>query len=110
MCLRVHVCFDSWEQPTSNIDIFLSLTRCLQHIMANKVVSDDKTSIEIVSPELESRVEVTEDEEFGGTEERKRMERKLLWRLDCRMSSLIVLYILNYVCVFPSFSSSFALN
>lgn len=37
------------------------------------------------------------DEEFGGTEERIRIERKLLWKLDCRMSIMIVIYILNYV-------------
>ena len=37
------------------------------------------------------------DEEFGGTEERKKLERKLLRKLDMRMSILIVIYILNYV-------------
>jgi hypothetical protein len=37
------------------------------------------------------------DEEFGGTEERRRMEKKLLRKLDARMSILIIIYILNYV-------------
>ncbi|EMD40846.1 hypothetical protein CERSUDRAFT_131167 [Gelatoporia subvermispora B] len=37
------------------------------------------------------------DAEFGGSEERKRLERKLLWELDVRMSVLVVIYILNYV-------------
>ena len=37
------------------------------------------------------------DAEFGGKEERRRIERKLLWKLDCRMSIMIVIYILNYV-------------
>lgn len=37
------------------------------------------------------------DAEFGGYEERRRLERKLLWKLDCRMSVLVVIYILNYV-------------
>lgn len=37
------------------------------------------------------------DEEFGGTEERKKLEKKLLRKLDARMSILIVIYILNYV-------------
>lgn len=41
------------------------------------------------------------DEEFGGTEERTKLERKLLRKLDLRMSILIVIYILNYVCVTP---------
>ncbi|EKM59840.1 uncharacterized protein PHACADRAFT_115106 [Phanerochaete carnosa HHB-10118-sp] len=37
------------------------------------------------------------DEEFGGTEERKKLERKLLRKLDMRMSILVVIYILNYI-------------
>jgi hypothetical protein len=37
------------------------------------------------------------DAEFGGEEGRKRLEKKLLWKLDLRMSILIVIYILNYV-------------
>lgn len=37
------------------------------------------------------------DAEFGGTEERKRMEKKLLRKLDARMSIMVVIYILNYV-------------
>ncbi|KIP07682.1 hypothetical protein PHLGIDRAFT_19109 [Phlebiopsis gigantea 11061_1 CR5-6] len=37
------------------------------------------------------------DEDFGGAEERKKMERKLLLKLDARMSILIVIYILNYI-------------
>ena len=39
------------------------------------------------------------DEEFGGHEERKKLEKKLLRKLDARMSILIVIYILNYVRV-----------
>lgn len=42
------------------------------------------------------------DAEFGGFEERKRLEKKLLLKLDLRTSILIVIYILNYVClIFP---------
>ena len=37
------------------------------------------------------------DAEFGGTEARKELERKLLLKLDVRMSVLVVIYILNYV-------------
>ncbi|GAB1519234.1 hypothetical protein RhiTH_002300 [Rhizoctonia solani] len=37
------------------------------------------------------------DAEFGGTEERRRMERKLLRKLDARMSIMVVIYILNYI-------------
>ena len=37
------------------------------------------------------------DAEFGGPEERKRLEKKLLRKIDARMSILVVIYILNYV-------------
>ncbi|KAI0053653.1 MFS general substrate transporter [Auriscalpium vulgare] len=37
------------------------------------------------------------DAEFGGPEERQRLERKLLRKLDARMSILILIYILNYI-------------
>ncbi|TRM65356.1 major facilitator superfamily domain-containing protein [Schizophyllum amplum] len=37
------------------------------------------------------------DAEFGGTDRRRKLERKLLWKIDLRMSILIVIYILNYV-------------
>lgn len=40
------------------------------------------------------------DAEFGGCEERRKMEKKLVRRLDARMSILIVIYILNYVSFF----------
>ena len=37
------------------------------------------------------------DAEFGGPEARKKLERRLLWKIDLRMSILIIIYILNYV-------------
>ncbi|VDC06986.1 unnamed protein product [Peniophora sp. CBMAI 1063] len=37
------------------------------------------------------------DEEFGGTDARRKLERRLLLKLDLRMSIMIVIYILNYV-------------
>ena len=37
------------------------------------------------------------DASFGGPEERKRLEKKLLRKVDARMSILVVIYILNYV-------------
>ncbi|EIN10908.1 MFS general substrate transporter [Punctularia strigosozonata HHB-11173 SS5] len=43
------------------------------------------------------RVDLNDDAEFGGTEERKKLEKKLLRKLDLRMSILIVIYILNYI-------------
>lgn len=46
----------------------------------------------------DTNVKPDQDLEFGGYEERRKLEKKLLWKLDCRMSILIVIYILNYVC------------
>ncbi|PPR06575.1 hypothetical protein CVT24_001756 [Panaeolus cyanescens] len=37
------------------------------------------------------------DAEFGGTERRKQLEKKLLFKVDMRMSIMIVIYILNYI-------------
>ena len=38
-----------------------------------------------------------EEPEFGGREARLSLERKLLHKLDMRMSILVLIYILNYV-------------
>jgi len=47
------------------------------------------------------------DAEFGGTEARKALEKKLLRKVDARMSIMVLIYILNYVSslgfVIPSF-------
>ena len=40
------------------------------------------------------------DTEFGGIIARRELERKLLWKIDKRMSILVLIYILNYVSVF----------
>ena len=37
------------------------------------------------------------DDEFGGAEARQVLEKRLLRKLDLRMSILIFIYILNYV-------------
>lgn len=45
-----------------------------------------------------------QDAEFGGPEERKKLERRFLLKLDLRMSIMVIIYILNYVCIpLPSF-------
>ena len=41
------------------------------------------------------------DAEFGGAEARRELERKLLLKLDARMSILVIIYILNYVSCTP---------
>jgi hypothetical protein len=38
-----------------------------------------------------------QDAQFGGTEARRVLEKKLLWKVDLRMSVMVVIYILNYV-------------
>lgn len=35
--------------------------------------------------------------EFGGTAARMELEKKLLWKVDKRMSILVLIYILNFV-------------
>ena len=45
----------------------------------------------------DSEAALDSDGEFGGTEARKRLERKLLSKLDARMSILVVIYLLNCV-------------
>ena len=45
----------------------------------------------------DSETALDPDAEFGGPEARKKLERKLLLKLDARMSILVVIYILNYV-------------
>ncbi|KAI0318322.1 MFS general substrate transporter [Amylostereum chailletii] len=51
-------------------------------------IQDEKGSVDY---------EVDQDAEFGGTAARKQLEKKLLWKLDVRMSIMVVIYILNYV-------------
>lgn len=53
-----------------------------------------------VSEELDAEerpASLDAEAEFGGQEARLELERKLLRKLDMRMSILIVIYILNYV-------------
>ena len=40
------------------------------------------------------------DAEFGGLEARRDLERRLIGKIDLRMSILIVIYSLNYVRLF----------
>ena len=47
-----------------------------------------------------SKIEQAQDAEFGGPEARRKLERRLLLKLDLRMSIMVVIYILNYVCLF----------
>ena len=56
-----------------------------------------RTAEEGASKEGSAIQPVDPDTEFGGPEERKKLERKLVWKIDCRMSILVLIYLLNYV-------------
>ena len=45
----------------------------------------------------DSEVSLDPDVEFGGTKARKKLERRLLFKLDVRMSILVVIYLLYSV-------------
>jgi len=49
------------------------------------------------------------DTVFGGSERRRQVEKKLLRKLDYRLTFLLLIYIMNYVS-FPSFFSDIADN
>jgi len=40
---------------------------------------------------------LVDSDEWGGIEGRRELERKLVWKLDKRMSILVLIYILNYI-------------
>jgi len=56
----------------------------------------DKDVHKVETTSLDSQ-ERDPNAEFGGIEERQRIEKALLWKLDCRMTIMVVIYILNYV-------------
>ncbi|EGN93087.1 hypothetical protein SERLA73DRAFT_98475 [Serpula lacrymans var. lacrymans S7.3] len=57
--------------------------------VAEKGLEESKENATVQGPDPDS--------EFGGYEARKKLEKKLLWKLDTRMSILVVIYILNYI-------------
>ena len=61
--------------------------------MPSKILEGKKRGEYALNHELVSDA----DAEFGGTEARKKLERRLLRKLDIRMSFLILIYIPNYV-------------
>ena len=65
----------------------------------NQEATEPESGLEKSSPPSSEKYLVNDDPdaEFGGYEERKRLERRLLWKLDLRMSILVIVYILNYV-------------
>jgi len=59
-------------------------------------MSDSKVDAQHIDSPRNSHEEHL-DAEFGGAENRQRLERKLLRKIDARMTILVVIYILNYV-------------
>lgn len=69
------------------------------HSTTEKEVAQD---IERYDPNVDDQ-----DAEFGGPEARKALEKKLLLKVDLRMSILVFIYILNYVRVILHAASKF---
>ncbi|GLB33759.1 putative major facilitator superfamily protein [Lyophyllum shimeji] len=64
--------------------------------MASSVRSDEK-DLEKLPDSPRHEKDADPDAEFGGTEARRKLERRLLWKVDARMSIMVVIYILNYI-------------
>ena len=72
-----------------------------------KLSQDGSPSLDedsLKSPDVEKvgvqvGIEDDPDAEYGGHEARVRLERKLLRKIDLRMSVMVVIYILNYVSI-----------
>lgn len=65
--------------------------------IASKTSDSSKNLADVEEKPVDNRELTGDDDDFGGPEQRRKMERKLLWKLDARMSILVVIYILNYV-------------
>lgn len=61
--------------------------------MSRSSIDKDDT----LAVQLDPALQDDPDAEFGGYEARKKLEAKLLRKLDARMCILIIIYILNYV-------------
>ena len=64
------------------------------------MASSKEASIEVIErPDGDDGlvIAVDGDRDFGGLEEQQELERKLIRKIDLRMSILIVIYGLNYV-------------
>ena len=66
------------------------------------MASSKEASIEVIERSGDDLLTAAADgdAEFGGLEARRDLERKLISKIDLRMSILIVIYSLNYVRLF----------
>jgi len=66
--------------------------------MSSKDLEETKHDEHTLEPHSrDSEAALDPDAEFGGAEARRKLERRLLLKLDARMSILVIIYILNYV-------------
>ncbi|KAI0068747.1 MFS general substrate transporter [Artomyces pyxidatus] len=65
--------------------------------MPSSIKSVGKSLAEVDDRQENASVSIDVDAEFGGPEARQKIEKKLLRKLDMRMSILILIYILNYI-------------
>ena len=63
--------------------------------MSRESISKD----DVLAVQLDPALQDDPDAEFGGSDARKKLEARLLRKLDARMCILIIIYILNYVRV-----------
>ncbi|CAL1701087.1 unnamed protein product [Somion occarium] len=83
----------SFSQSISGPSSSEECSPLLPHVLSYEKGKDKDNDLAI----LENQDNIIGDEEFGGTEARRRLEKKLVRKLDARMSILIVIYILNYI-------------
>ena len=68
------------------------------HVMPSEDLKETKRDEYILEHHnKDSEASLDQDTEFGGTEARKKLERRLLLKLDARMSILVAIYLLNCV-------------
>lgn len=62
-------------------------------------VRDEETDALVEDDRVQpsTSLDLEDDEEFGGSELRRDLEKDLLRKLDARMSILVLIYILNFV-------------
>jgi hypothetical protein len=100
-------CFGNWENQSHRVSSS-SQTPNVLHVtsspptMRHTVLGQSSASVgdlvgEEPDTEQDQGQDIGPDAEFGGPEARLNLERKLLRKLDMRMSILVLIYILNYV-------------
>jgi hypothetical protein len=108
----IHGRFGNWEgkshdtafdsSVTPNLPPSLVRMQIMRHILFDRLrISASIGGYQLISeePDMIDPEQASPDigAEFGGQEARLNLERKLLRKLDTRLSILVLIYILNYV-------------